>query len=134
MSFYERAVKVDKEAKDNTRANLLKKYWYIDLSRFKILTHIDNDARVHIEVLFIDLSIGASHEVDQKIEGDEKSKFWDNEKFTQYLYLNRPIISTAVEWPKVYLDASQGQEAWALLHVTATTFKSVNSQSWEVEW
>ena len=80
-------------------------------------------------MLFIDLSIGASHEVDQKIEGDEKSKFWDNEKFTQYLYLNRPIISTAVEWPKVYLDASQGQEAWALLHVTATTFKSVNSQS-----
>ena len=97
MSFYERAVKVDKEAKDNTRAKLLKKYWYIDLSRFKILTHIDNDARVHIEVLFIDLSIGASHEVDHKIEGDEKSKFWDNEKFTQYLYLNRPIISTAVE-------------------------------------
>ena len=44
MSFHERAVKADKEAREYTRARPLKKYPYIDLSRFKILTHIDNDA------------------------------------------------------------------------------------------
>ena len=36
MSLHERAVKADKETKENTRARLLKKYPYIDLSRFKI--------------------------------------------------------------------------------------------------
>ena len=51
------------------------KYPYIDLSRFKILTHINNDASVHLEVLFIDLSKGASHEVDYKIEDNDKAKF-----------------------------------------------------------
>ena len=49
MSFHERAVKADKKArmtmKEIERKSLLNKYLYIDLSRFRILTHIDNDAR-----------------------------------------------------------------------------------------
>ena len=42
-------------------------------------------------MLFIDLSKGASHVVDYKIEDDDQAKFWSNEKFTQYLYSNRPF-------------------------------------------
>ena len=39
MSFHDRAVKADKEARETTKERLLKKYPYIDLNRFKILTH-----------------------------------------------------------------------------------------------
>lgn len=57
-SFHERAVKADKEAREHTKKMLLKKYPYIDLSRFKILTHIDGDAKAHPEVVFMDKSSG----------------------------------------------------------------------------
>ena len=40
MSFRNRAVDADKEARKMTMVRLLKKFPYIDLSRFKILTHI----------------------------------------------------------------------------------------------
>ena len=91
MSFHERAVKADKEARKTTRERLLEKYPYIDLSRFKILTHIDNDARANAEVLFMVLSRGPAHEVDYDIDGDDKERFWDNQQFTQHLYSNSPF-------------------------------------------
>ena len=37
--MHERAVKADKEAREQEKKRLLKKYPYIDLSRLKILTH-----------------------------------------------------------------------------------------------
>ena len=90
MSFHERAVKADKEVrKMMMKEKLLKKYPYIVLSRFRILTHIDRDAKAHPEVLFTDTSRGSTHEVDYPIEG--KSRFWKNQQFTQYLYSNRPF-------------------------------------------
>ena len=81
MSFHERAVKADREARAATSARLPKKYPYIDMSRFKILTHIDNDA----------LARGSAHEVDYPVAGDDKARFWDNKQFTKHLYSNRPF-------------------------------------------
>ena len=76
MSFHERAVKADKETIKTMKERLLKKYPYIDLSRFTILTH---------------LCRGLAHEVDYDIEGDNKAHFCDNKQLTQYLYANRPF-------------------------------------------
>ena len=56
-----REIKADKEAKENTRA----------ISRFKILTHIDNDVRAHPEVLFMDFSLGSEHEIDYDVDYDK---------------------------------------------------------------
>ena len=84
-------IKADKEAREDTRARLLQKYPFIDLSRFKILNHIDNDAKAHPDVLFMDSSHGMNQEVDYDIEGDDKTRFWDNKQFTKYLYSNRPF-------------------------------------------
>ena len=77
MSFHERAVEADKEAHKMTMARLLKKYPYIDLSRFKILTHmVDNDVKAHPEVFFKDTTKG---DTDVPMEGDDKARFWDNQ-------------------------------------------------------
>ena len=77
MSFHERAAKADNEARKTKKERLLIKYVYIDLSHFKILTHTENDARAHPELLFIYLSRGPANEVDYDIEGDNKASFWD---------------------------------------------------------
>ena len=71
------------------KEKLPKKYPYIGLSRFKILTHIDRDAKAHPEVLYTNTSRGSAHEVDYNIGGDDKERFWGNPRFTQYLYSNR---------------------------------------------
>ena len=44
----------------------------MDLNRFKILTHLDNDAKAHSEVLFKDMTKG---EIDVPMEGDNKARF-----------------------------------------------------------
>ena len=44
-SFRERALGADREAREQMKMRLHKKYPYIDLSRFKVHRHIDNDAR-----------------------------------------------------------------------------------------
>ena len=78
MSFHERAVKADKETRKTMEERLLKKYPNIDLSRFKILTHVDNNANAHPEVQFMDSYRSPAYEVDYDIEGDDKARFWDN--------------------------------------------------------
>ena len=52
--FHERIFDPGKEARKTIKEPLLTKYPYIDLSRFQILTNIDN-ARDHAEVLFMDM-------------------------------------------------------------------------------
>lgn len=63
MDFHARAVKADKEAREETKKMLIKKYPYIDLNQFKILTHIDGDAKAHPEVVFMDKSSGREIDV-----------------------------------------------------------------------
>ena len=66
MDFHSRALKADQEARVSTRKVLLDKYPYIGLSQFKILTHIDADAKAHPEVVFMDKSSG--REIDSHID------------------------------------------------------------------
>ena len=54
---------------------LIYRYPYIDLSQFKILTHIDDNAMAHPEVLFKDTSIGREIDVpiDKLNDADKKA-------------------------------------------------------------
>ena len=57
------------------------KYPYIDFSRLKILTHLDNDAKAYSEVFVKDMTM----------EGNNKLRFWDNKSLTQCLYSKRAV-------------------------------------------
>ena len=106
MSFHERAVKADKEVrKMMMKEKLLKKYPYIVLSRFRILTHIDRDAKAHPEVLFTDTSRGSTHEVDYPIEG--KSSLLEKPAIYAVPLLEQ-TIPTTVKWRRVHKRATQG--------------------------
>ena len=58
MSCHERAVKADKETIKTMKERLLKKYPYIDLSRFTILTHIGNNGQRRIPMCCLWTCVG----------------------------------------------------------------------------
>ena len=96
----------------------------MDLNRFKILTHLDNDAKAHSEVLFKDMTKG---EIDVHMWGNNKALFWDSKRFTQWLYSNRAVPTVMKTCTYKHTYNSGTSESTKLYYPEEPEFDNISS-------